>query len=373
MKSNLDNYLFELTDNLAFLKLDDETLKNFENTTEDFVIPIFVEDIKKMATAGGGFSTGQISSAIIYLLGIDKNFKHNEIYKKFLKRAVDLPSSLAMELAIKKYDTKSYKDALVYMRASVLLNPDEKFPIFNLGQLMLEFSKNTRNENLAKDLLAESEIAFQKTLEIDKNEPVAHFQLGLIMLEKQNSKSAKEHFELAIKNGDDEIIDKAKILINEISSTDALVKAEEQIEEQNYVEALEILSECDIKNLSPIIKFQILYAKGFCYKATGEFENALEVYSSALKINNQDTLLLADMGVCSAYMGDLEQALEFYLSALEIEKDSVELLNNISIIYLNMGNLENAKKYIKMAVELSHDDEIVDATILKIREAEERM
>ena len=85
-----------------------------------------------------------------------------------------------------------------------------------------------------------------------------------------------------------------------------------------------------------------------------------------------DTLLLAELGVCFAYIGDFEQALEFYMGALNLEKNSVEILNNISIVYLNMGDIKKAKEFISYAKELAVNDEIVDATILKIRSIEEK-
>ena len=70
-------------------------------------------------------------------------------------------------------------------------------------------------------------------------------------------------------------------------------------------------------------------------------------------------------------LGEYEQSLEFYLAALELEKDSVGLLNNIAILYLNLSDIAKAKEYIGYAKELASDDEIVDATILRIRKAEE--
>lgn len=374
MKSNLDNYLLELTDNLAFLTVDETALQGFGEMPKDFAIPVFVEDIKKMGLngEGDGFSTKQIAAATIYLLGIDKDFKYNEAYREFLNKAIDRPEAFAMELGMDKYDLRSYKDALVFLRGAMTLKEQEKYPIFNFGQIALEFSRNTKNPALAQDLMEAAEKAFEKVLEIDEKEALANFQLGLILLEKGDGKQSKKHLQVAFENGDQEIKDKAKTLLNEVTASDMLEKAEKYIDELNFSKAVQTLEDVDTKDLMLELRFQIYFVKGFSYKALGQIEDAVGAYEQALAINNQDTLLLAELGICYAYLGDFEQSLEFYMSALEIEKDSVEILNNIAIVYLNMNNVAKAKEFIGYAKALSQDDEIVDATIGEIRKYEEK-
>ncbi len=372
MKSSIDQYLIDLTDQLAFLNIEDEALVGFENTPPDFVIPIFALDIKKMAQTSDGFSTSQIASAILFLLGVDKDFRFKQEYLVFLKNAIDRPESFAAELGMQKYDKKSYKEALVYLRAAMLIDPEQKYPLFNYGQIALEFARDTKSKRLAEDLTAEAAIAFEAVLALDEKEPMANFQLGLIALEDRELDKATKHLEIANLYGDEELKEKSKILLMELDAESKLIEAELLIEEQQYEQASEILESIDEKGIYLTLRFQILFAKGFVLKALGQFEEAIEKYSAALEINNQEPLLLADLGVCFAYLGDFEQSLEFYLAVLEIEKDSAPLLNNIAIIYLNLKNIPKAKEYIAMAKELAMDDEIIDSTILKIRKMEEQ-
>lgn len=371
MESSIEHYLMDMTDQLAFLNIEGEALKGFDDPPDDLVIPIFVEDIKKMAQQASGFSTSQIASAILFLLGVDGDFRFKKEYMGFLKNAIDRPEAYAAELAMKKYDNRSYKEALVYMRSAMLLDEKRLYPLFNYGQIALEFARNTRSERLAQDLLREAQRAFESVLELDPKEPMANFQLGLLAMEERELERAKQHLEKSHRFGDEELREKSKILLNELSAEKSLIEAELLIEEQKYFEADHILKEVETKELYPTLRFQILFAKGFVLKALGRFEEAIENYSAALEINNREPLLLADLGVCFAYLGDFEQSLEFYLAALELEKDSVPLLNNIAIVYWNLKNISKAKEYIGRARELSPDDEIVDSTILRIRETEE--
>lgn len=371
MKSNMDKYFLELTDKLAFLQIEESTLKGFGKVPSDFAIPIFVTDIKNQATGADGFSTEQIASAILYLLGIDPDFKFHREYREFLKNAVDRPESFASELAIQKYELKSYKDAMVYFRAAMVLKEDEIFPFFNYGQIAMEFSLNTNDKDLEKDLVQEAAYSFEKVLHLDEKEPLANFQLGLILREKGELQKALSHLQKAVEYGDGEIREKAQLLVCDIDMYERLVNAEEKIAEGQYEAALAELEGQKTDGLILELRYQVLFAKGFCHKALGNFEEAINIYSDALAIHNQDTLLLAELGVCYAYLGEYEQSLEFYLAALELEKDSVGLLNNIAILYLNLNNIAKAKEYIGYAKELASDDEIVDATILRIRKAEE--
>ena len=371
MKSNMDKYFLELTDKLAFLQIEENTLKGFGKVPSDFAIPIFVTDIKNQATGADGFSTEQIASAILYLLGIDPDFKFHREYREFLKNAVDRPESFASELAIQKYELKSYKDAMVYFRAAMVLKEDEIFPFFNYGQIAMEFSLNTNDKDLEKDLVQEAAYAFEKVLHLDEKEPLANFQLGLILREKGELQKALSHLQKAVEYGDGEIREKAQLLVCDIEMYERLANAEEKIAEGQYEAALAELEGQKTDGLILELRYQVLFAKGFSHKALGNFEEAINIYSDALAIHNQDTLLLAELGVCYAYLGEYEQSLEFYLAALELEKDSVGLLNNIAILYLNLNDIAKAKEYIGYAKELASDDEIVDATILRIRKAEE--
>lgn len=371
MKSELDSYFLELTDKLAFLQIEEGSLNGFGKIPDDFVIPILVNDIKEQAADAEGFSTQQIVSAILYILGIDPLFKHKEEYLAFLNNAIDHPEAFAADLAMKKYDVKSYLDALVYFRAAMLLKDDVIFPFFNYAQIALEFSLATNDKELEKKLVVEAERLFDEVLKREALEPLANFQKGLLLRDRDELAQALPYFEKAATYGDDEVKEKANLLIRDIRMYQRLAEAETWIGQGEYERSLAVLESESEEGLVLELRYQIYFARGFCYKALGQFEKAIEIYSKALEINNQDTLLLAELGVCYAYEGEYEQALEFYLAALELEKDSVELMNNIAILYLQQKDFVKAKEYIGYAKELAPHDEIVDATILKIRKIEE--
>ena len=371
MKSKIDKYLFDLTDRLAFLNLEEAKLKDFQGVPDDFAVPVFVTDIRALAGGLEGFSTRQIAEAMLYIMGIDRDFKFNPYYEAFLKEVIDKPEAFAVEKAMEKYGLKLYKEALIYLRAAITLKADEIYPLFNYAQAAYEFSMESSDENQANDMYEEAANYYKKVLDLKADEAYANFQLGLMALEKGDRAKAEAHLQLAIKSTDSDLQDKAKTLLQEGQAISNFEEAEDHIERGQYEKAIEILDRVSLQGLPAELKYSILYAKGFSYKAIGKVEEALDFYGGGLNISNQDSLLLADMGMCYALLGEFDQALELYLAALDLEKDSVELLNNIAIIYLNLNSIKKAKEYIGRAKELAPLEEVVDETIRLIRSFEE--
>lgn len=371
MTLNLDSYLMEQIDKIAFLELEEELLEKFGSVPDDFSVPVFVEDIKEYAKGAEHFSTEQITSAMLYLFGLDRQFKYRDEYLDFLYQAVENPEFLAMSLAIGKLEVNAYKEALIYMRSARSINPKHKDIWFNYALLCAEFSEEITEKKLKEELLRESQIGFEEVLAIDPKDFTANFQLGLIFLNKGDYENALPKLRIAFEEGEGELKERAHLLIEEINAFDGLVEAESLIEQEQYEKALEALADIRMDEINLELKYQILFAKGFCNKAMGAMELAIKEYSLALEINNQSTLLLAELGVCYAYLGEYEQSLEFYLAALELDDRSVGLLNNVAMVYLALKNIPKAKQYIEQAKELAPNDEIVDATIQRIRQAEE--
>lgn len=372
MNRAIDSYLFDMTDKLAFLSLEEAQLEGFGVIQEDFAVPVFVSDIRDIADGREGFSTKQIASAMLYILGIDGNFRFNESYKFILSKVIDKPEAFAVELGMDKYSVKSYMDALIFLRAAMDLNKAEVYPIFNYGQIALEFSQATNDEALVEILRAEARVAFASVLEGKPQDPGANFQLGQILYQEGEIEEAAGYLETAAQYGEGDIRSYAQVLQKESLALAGLAEAEEALDQEDYQSALACLEIIELPDLHPEIKYQTLYAKGFAHKGLGDIEAAIDNYGEALQINNQDTLLLAELGMSYALLGDFDQALELYLAANDLEKDSASLLNNISIIYLNLGNIPKAKEYILQAKEVQTNEEIVDETIKLIRSIEEQ-
>lgn len=376
MRSNLDGFFTPLTDKLVFIEMENKlVLDKFGDIDKEFMVPVFSKDIVKMATSDeNGITTMEIIEAILYLIGIDSQFKYNVQYLHFLKNNLEKPEALCSTLAKAKHDNKNYKDALVYLRAGMLVADDNIGIIYNYAHICKEYLMNIEDLDLKKLLLKESQEYFEAVLDIDNTNYLANYQLAYFKINQGEIEEAVEHLKSVVENADDnEIIEEARNIIMKLNVSEAVEKIEALIEELQIEEALDILKDLPDVQEDKNLDFRINYAKGFCLKAFSEFEEAIEAYEKALLINNTDTLLLCELGICYAYIGEFQQSLEFYMSALDIEPRSIEIMSNIAIVYLNMKDIENAKSYIKKAMEIDPDDEIIDSTVKEIRKLEDSM
>ncbi|MGB5823083.1 MAG: tetratricopeptide repeat protein [Proteocatella sp.] len=376
MRSNLDGFFAALTDKLVFIELENELiLEKFGDVDKEFMVPVFSKDIVKMATSDeNGITTMEIIEAILYLIGVDGQFKYNAQYLHFLKNNLEKPEALCATLAKAKYDNKNYKDALIYLRAGMLLDDNNIGIIYNYAHICKEYLMDIEDLELKKLLLKESQEYFEAVLDIDNTNYLANYQLAYFKINQGEIEEAIEHLKSVVENADDnEIVEEARNIIMKLNVEETLEKVEALMEELQLEEALELLETLPDVQEEKELSFRINYAKGFCLKAFSEFDEAIEAYEKALLIDNTNTLLLCELGICYAYIGEFQQALEFYMSALDIEPKSIEIMSNISIIYLNMRDIENAKLYIKKVMEIDPDDEIIDSTVKEIRKLEDSM
>jgi len=374
MRSNLDNFFLSLTDKLVFIEIEDKNiLGRFGDTDSNFMVPVFSKDIVKMATDDdAGVSTLQIAEAILYLLGADSQFKYNPQYINFIKMNIEKPEILVSSLAKKKYENRNYVDALAFLRAGMLLSDENTDIIYNYAHICKEYIEEVEDKELKSLLFKEAQEFFEAVLDLDEDNFLANYQLSFFKINQGELDDAIEHLKKVALNTDDgEIAQEAENLIMKLNTGEMIEKVEAYVDDMKLEEALEILEDMQEITEDKDLSYRMNYAKGFCYKAFSEFEEAIEAYEKALLVNNTDTLLLCELGICYAYIGDFEQALEFYMSALDIEPKSTEILSNIAVVYLNMKDLTNAKLYIKKAMEIDPHDEIIESTLKVIRTIEE--
>ena len=94
MKFKIDKYLLKKTEELAFITVKKEGefhLDGYEIPKEGLNVPIknevLVKGIKEK-TAQDGLNSISIADAMIYIIGIDPEFRYNDEYKKYFKTVI---------------------------------------------------------------------------------------------------------------------------------------------------------------------------------------------------------------------------------------------------------------------------------------------
>jgi tetratricopeptide (TPR) repeat protein len=147
------------------------------------------------------------------------------------------------------------------------------------------------------------------TLEVTKNNYIAHDNIGVALLEEGRLQEAKAHFQAAI----------------DINPRDAF-------------------SQLNI---------------GVCEKDEGDTKDAIKHYQSAIELSSDPTLrsvTLGDLAVIYRRDRDYRQAQSTYAQALELDPENVFALTGMGLTMQKIGNLPSATDYYAKATEVSPSD-----------------
>ena len=85
----------------------------------------------------------------------------------------------------------------------------------------------------------------------------------------------------------------------------------------------------------------------------GEYAQALEVFDTAIGLDDKQPALWANLGNTYSKLNQDEQALEAYQTAINLAPDDPTLYQNLGGIYASMGDMEKAQELYEKAVSLS--------------------
>ena len=136
------------------------------------------------------------------------------------------------------------------------------------------------------------------------------------------------------------------------SAQELVQKADEAFEEKDFVKALALLNEADVKEPN---NEEILFKLGYILQQSGDDEGAIKQYKRALEINKENEFIHNSMA--SIYRKNRE-----FTSAKIHLKASLDIDPQNPITYYNYGNLlvdtesfEEATEMYERAIELNPD------------------
>ena len=368
MKFRIDKYLLKKTDELAFITVKKDAefhLEGYEMPKDGLNVPIknevLVKGIKDN-TAQEGLNSISIADAMIYIIGIDPEFRYNEEYKKFLyaleKKVNFNIRSYAGYMSRKYFELGETTDSLIYIKALVTLYPDDIEGLYNYAIVCQEAATAYQKDNDVKamnDFLLEAGEKLEKIINMDESFALAYYHLGYHYYNQSQYIKAKVIWEEAMKLGlDEDII--AEIQEN-IGKMDYKVQYEEGyslVFQGNFEEGLEKLLPLEEEYSD---WWNLLFIIGIAYKNMGEIDQARLYFEKILRIKPKQVDTLVELALCEASSFNMERAIELLEQAAKIKEDP-EILCNLGMAYLNSGNIDDAIYYIERAYELNPEDEI---------------
>ena len=368
MKFKIDKYLLKKTEELAFITVKrdgDFHLDGYEIPKEGLHVPIknevLVKGIKEK-TAQERLNSMSIADAMIYIIGIDPEFKYNDEYKKFLaalEKKVNFDTrAYAGYMSRKYFEIGECTDSLIYIKALITLYPDDIEGLYNYAIVCQEVATSYQKDGDAKGMnafLMEAGENLEKIINMDENFALAYYHLGYHYYNQSQYIKAKVIWEEAIKLGIDE--DTAAEIQENIGKMDYKVQYEE-----GYTLVFQGKCEEGLEKLLPLEEeygdwWNLLFIIAIAYKNMGELDKAMHYLEKILIIKPNQVDTLVELALCEASSFNMNRAVELLEQAAKLKEDP-EILCNLGMAYLNTGNIDDAVYYIERAYELNPDDEI---------------
>lgn len=368
MKFKIDKYLLRKTEELAFItvkKDGDFHLDGYEIPKEGLNVPIkndvLVKGIKEK-TAQEGLNSMSIADAMIYIIGIDPEFKYNSEYKKFLsaleKKVSFEVRSYAGYMSRKYFELGEYTDALIYIKGLITLYPNDIEGLYNYAIVCQEVATTYQKDddaNAMNAFLLEAGEKLEEIIKMDENFALAYYHLGYHYYNQNQYIKAKSIWEEAMNLGLDEDI------IAEIQENIGKMDYKVQYEE-GYSLVFQGKFEEGLEKLLPLEEeyndwWNLLFIIGIAYKNMGEIDKAMLYFEKILMIRPKQVDTLVELALCEASSFNMDRAVELLEQAAKIKEDP-EILCNLGMAYLNTGDIDDAIYYIERAYELNPEDEI---------------
>lgn len=371
MKFLIEPYIRKRTEDLSFVQLSSNAIqvKNYVVPKEGLFVPLLTTELAnniknkeedKVITANG------IVRGMVYLLGIDSDFKYRDEYIKFLYAVNSNIEDYINFEAIKFADEGKMIESIIFLKALLLLNDKNIYYIFNYALTLLKYSSEHLNNKpkVQSVFKKESTICFETILDIDENFSLAYYHLGFLYSDNKQFNKAKLYWERYLK------LDTNVDLSNEVNQM--LLEIEDQAKYERGYEA--VLSGRSQEGLILLLELEerysnwwnLLFFIGLAYRQLLKYEDAIGYFDKVLQLEEDQLDTIVELGLCYGSIGYYSQSIECFERALHIGGQNSEILCNLAMIHMEIGNLVKAKEYLDISLSLNNEDEITKACSEKL-------
>lgn len=374
MKNRLDKYVLDKAEELVFITIDkseDLGLIGYEVPKEGIKIPIksnvLVKSIKDNK-AQEEINMMSMIDAMIYLGGIDPDFIYNVEYDDLIETFARKSNFDYMDymgyMSNQAYSKGEIRDALVYIRAYLRMEPDDIMGLYQYAIICQELSLRYQKDEDVKamnDFLLEALASLEKIIGLDDSFALAYYQLGFHYSNQNQFVKAKLTWDRALDLGlDDET--RTDIMEN-LAKIDHKVRYEHAYNLVFQGKAEEGLQDLlDLESQYPDW-WNLLFIISLAYKSLGDLGQAKSYLEKILITRPTQVDTLVEMALCLAQEANMPGAIDYLTRAAKLKKDDPEILCNLGMAYLHNGEEDEARYYIERAYEIDPTDEVTQACI----------
>lgn len=374
MKNRLDKYVLDKAEELVFITIDkseDLGLIGYEVPKDGIKIPIksnvLVKSIKDN-NAQEEINMMSMIDAMIYLEGIDPDFIYNVEYDDLIETFARKSNFDYMDymgyMSNQAYSKGEIRDALVYIRAYLRMEPDDIMGLYQYAIICQELSLRYQKDEDVKamnDFLLEALASLEKIIGLDDSFALAYYQLGFHYSNQNQFVKAKLTWDRALDLGlDDET--RTDIMEN-LAKIDHKVRYEHAYNLVFQGKAEEGLQDLlDLESQYPDW-WNLLFIISLAYKSLGDLGQAKSYLEKILITRPTQVDTLVEMALCLAQEANMTGAIDYLTRAAKLKKDDPEILCNLGMAYLHNGEEDEARYYIERAYEIDPTDEVTQACI----------
>lgn len=374
MKNRLDKYVLDKAEELVFITIDkseDLGLIGYEVPKEGIKIPIksnvLVKSIKDNK-AQEEINVMSMIDAMIYLEGIDPDFIYNVEYDDLIETFARKSNFDYMDymgyMSNQAYSKGEIRDALVYIRAYLRMEPDDIMGLYQYAIICQELSLRYQKDEDVKamnDFLLEALASLEKIIGLDDSFALAYYQLGFHYSNQNQFVKAKLTWDRALDLGlDDET--RTDIMEN-LAKIDHKVRYEHAYNLVFQGKAEEGLQDLlDLESQYPDW-WNLLFIISLAYKSLGDLGQAKSYLEKILITRPTQVDTLVEMALCLAQEANMTGAIDYLTRVAKLKKDDPEILCNLGMAYLHNGEEDEARYYIGRAYEIDPTDEVTQACI----------
>jgi len=298
----------------------------------------------------------KIVEAIIYLLGIDKDFKYKIKYIEILKKLKIDIKKFAMHKAYINQEI-DLLDSYLFLQGYENIFGEDAEILFKQGNIL----EGIYNKNVEEDIELSDKILniiikkYNRVLDLDEEFDLAYYRLAYINLSLSKYIKANLYFEKFMNYSKDEVLkEETRDEIESIKDNVNYDSAKTYLSYGEYNKALNLLKDIS-DNFDKDAEYY--YMAAIIYYNMGDNFNAMEYAKESIEkeVLEESVNLLSTI---YAQEQNFSEAIEVLRKGLDELNNSYPLNYNLGIIYLNTNEKELGKEYLEKALNIKPNEEL---------------
>jgi len=344
---DIKTYFSEKLSALLFLEIKKNSKINDFVILEDVYFPVRTNELIQKVKKKEDFDNIPVNlfvEGMFYVLGADKDFKYNDVYKKIIST---VPNSIGFIKGVifKEIEKKNYEEAFIILKGLLIIEES----IDNYDKIFLIIDKLRITNIMFKD----EEIRL-----IEKAKEITNYSSPYLYEALVFDNEGKHDLALmAIRN----------YIANGGKQTTEVIDLKSNLETiTNFQKAKELLPNNPkgaLEMLVPLMEQlgdnpDIYYQSAVAYRILQNHEKAIYYLNEAAAIDKDLIEVVNEFGINYACLENYEVAIQYFRKAFEVTK-SIEICTNLVMCYLNINNIEQARIHLDIAKKIDPKDEIV--------------